>query len=39
MTAQFRQVNKLVGTTAPTTIVARTTTATVTAGTPAVTIS
>jgi alkaline phosphatase D len=39
MTAQFRQVNKLVGTTAPATIVARTTTATVTAGTPAVTIS
>lgn len=39
MTAQFRQVNKLVGATAPATIVARTTTATVTAGTPAVTIS
>jgi alkaline phosphatase D len=39
MTAQFRQVNKLVGTTAPTTIVARTTTATVTAGSPSVAIS
>jgi alkaline phosphatase D len=39
MTAQFRQVNKLVGTTAPATIVARTTTATVTAGAPAVTVS
>jgi alkaline phosphatase D len=39
MTAQFRQVNKLVGASAPATIVARTTTATVTAGTPAVTIS
>ncbi|MRW94639.1 phosphodiesterase [Duganella sp. FT80W] len=39
MTAQFRQVNKLVGTSAPATIVARTTTATVTAGSAAVTIS
>jgi alkaline phosphatase D len=39
MTAQFRQVNKLVGTTAPATIVARTTTATLTAGAPAVTVS
>jgi alkaline phosphatase D len=39
MTAQFRQVNKLVGATAPATIVARTTTATVTAGAPAVTVS
>jgi alkaline phosphatase D len=39
MTAQFRQVNKLVGTTAPTTIVARTTTATVTAGSPSVAVS
>lgn len=39
MTAQFRQVNKLVGTSAPTTIVARTTTATVTAGSPSVAIS
>ncbi|SHN43708.1 alkaline phosphatase D [Duganella sacchari] len=39
MTAQFRQVNKLVGTTAPGTIVARTTTATVTAGSPSVAIS
>ncbi len=39
MTAQFRQVNKLVGATAPATIVARTTTATVTAGSPSVAIS
>jgi alkaline phosphatase D len=39
MTAQFRQVNKLVGTSAPATIVARTSTATVTAGSPSVAIS
>ncbi len=39
MTAQFKQVNKLVGTSAPATVVARTTTATVTAGSAAVTIS
>lgn len=39
MTAQFKQVNKLVGASAPATTIARTTTATVAAGTPAVTIS
>jgi alkaline phosphatase D len=39
LTAQFKQVNKLVGTAAPATVIARTTTATVTAGSPAVTIS
>lgn len=39
MTAQFKQVNKLVGTTAPATVIARTSTATVTAGSAAVTIS
>jgi alkaline phosphatase D len=39
MTAQFKQVNKLVGTAAPATVIARTTTATVTAGSPSVTIS
>jgi len=39
MVAQFRQVNKLVGSNAPAAIVARTVTATVAAGTPAVTIS
>jgi alkaline phosphatase D len=39
MTAQFKQVNKLVGVVAPATLVARTTTATVTAGSPSVAIS
>jgi len=39
MVAQFRQVNKLVGSSAPAAVVARTVTATVAAGTPAVTIS
>lgn len=39
LTAQFKQVNKLVGTAAPATVIARTTTATVAAGSPAVTIS
>ncbi|MTV41348.1 alkaline phosphatase D family protein [Duganella radicis] len=39
LTAQFRQVNKLVAGAAPATIVARTTTATVTAGAAAVAIS
>ncbi|NYE61626.1 alkaline phosphatase D [Duganella sp. 1224] len=39
MTAQFRQVNKLVGASAPGTVVARTTVATVTAGSPSVAIS
>ncbi|MYM23106.1 phosphodiesterase [Duganella sp. FT135W] len=39
MTAQFKQVNKLVGTSAPATVIARTTTATVAAGSPVVTIS
>ena len=39
MTAQFKQANKLVGVAAPATIIARTTTATVTAGAAAVTIS
>ena len=39
LTAQFKQANKLVGTAAPATLIARTTTAMVTAGTPAVTIS
>jgi alkaline phosphatase D len=38
LVAQFRQVNKLVGTAAPATLVARTTTATVTAGAAAVVI-
>jgi alkaline phosphatase D len=38
LVAQFRQVNKLVGTSAPATLVARTTTATVTAGAAAVVI-
>ncbi|MPQ57209.1 alkaline phosphatase [Duganella sp. FT27W] len=39
LVAQFRQVNKLVGTSAPATLVARTTTATVTAGVAAVVVS
>jgi alkaline phosphatase D len=39
MVAQFKQVNKLVGAAAPATTIARVTTATVTAGTPAVAIS
>jgi len=39
MVAQFKQVNKLVGTTAPATTIARITTATVTAGAAAVSIS
>jgi alkaline phosphatase D len=39
LTAQFKQVNKLVGTSVPATVIARTTTATVAAGSPAVTIS
>jgi alkaline phosphatase D len=39
LVAQFKQVNKLVGGAAPATVIARTTTATVTAGTPAVVIS
>ncbi|MHA4867682.1 alkaline phosphatase D family protein [Duganella sp. PWIR1] len=39
MTAQFKQVNKLVGAVAPATLIARTTTATVTAGSPSVAIS
>ncbi|WP_343728854.1 alkaline phosphatase D family protein [Duganella sp.] len=39
LTAQFRQVNKLVAGAVPATIVARTATATVSAGTPSVTIS
>jgi alkaline phosphatase D len=39
MTAQFKQVNKLVGTAAPATLIARTTTAVVTAGSPSVAIS
>jgi alkaline phosphatase D len=39
LVAQFKQVNKLVGTSAPATIVARIATATVTAGTPAVAVS
>jgi len=39
LVAQFKQVNKLVGTTAPATVVARIATATVTAGSPSVTIS
>lgn len=39
LTAQFRQVNKLVGGAAPVRLIARTTTATVPAGTPSVAIS
>ena len=39
LVAQFKQVNKLVGGAAPASIIARVTTATVNAGTPAVTIS
>jgi len=39
LTAQFKQVNKLVGGNAPATVIARTTTATVTAGSPAVAVS
>ncbi|MYM68767.1 phosphodiesterase [Pseudoduganella sp. FT55W] len=39
MTAQFKQVNKLVGTAAPATLIARTTTAVVSAGSPSVAIS
>ncbi|MBA5638018.1 alkaline phosphatase D family protein, partial [Duganella sp. LX20W] len=39
MTAQFKQANKLVGSNAPTNVVARVTTATVTAGSAAVAIS
>ncbi|WP_373988753.1 alkaline phosphatase [Duganella sp. BuS-21] len=39
LTAQFKQVNKLVGAVAPATLIARTTTATVTAGSPSVAIS
>jgi alkaline phosphatase D len=38
LTAQFKQVNKLVGIAAPTTLIARTTTAVVTAGSPSVAI-
>jgi alkaline phosphatase D len=38
LVAQFKQVNKLAGAAAPATVIARTTTATVTAGTPAVAI-
>ena len=39
LTAQFKQVHKLVGSTAPASVIAKVTTATVTAGTPAVAIS
>jgi alkaline phosphatase D len=39
MTAQFKQVNKLVGAVAPAALIARTTTATATAGSPSVAIS
>ncbi len=39
LVAQFKQVNKLVGAAAPANVIARITTATVAAGTPAVTIS
>ena len=39
LVAQFRQVNKLVGASAPATLLARTTTATVTAGVAAVVVS
>ncbi|MYM81291.1 phosphodiesterase [Duganella sp. FT50W] len=39
LTAQFKQANKLVGTSAPAATIARTTTATVTAGSPSVIIS
>ena len=39
LTAQFKQVNKLVGGAAPAAVIARTTTATVAAGSPSVTIS
>jgi alkaline phosphatase D len=39
LVAQFKQVNKLVGTNAPATVVARVTTATVSAGQAAVVVS
>jgi len=39
LVAQFKQVNKLIGTAAPTNVIARVTTATVTAGAAAVVVA